>query len=261
VHYSIDGALPANTPEDDASQTLALAAAYPKFKAAQAGILNGQYALEYVLAKLPQVNPEKIYSAGHSSAGTLSLLLAAHEPRIKACIAYAAVTDLPKRELGQLAQNEAAQQVFPGIADFIKQYSPVIHVAKLRCPTFLFHAQDDSNEPIANAQEFARLLEQNGNKPTFAEVSTGNHFDSMIQQGIPQAITWIQALPSMPAAVVPPSNPTGPLPGTPPQGTPLTPNAPAPNPPGTNPPGTSVTPQPTPGLNEVPNPTPTTPNP
>ena len=57
--------------------------------------------LEYVLARLPEVDPERLYVAGHSSAAIWALLFAEHEPRIKGCIAYAPLADLFGRAPGK----------------------------------------------------------------------------------------------------------------------------------------------------------------
>ena len=105
--------------------------------------------------------------------------------------------------------NPAVANAFPGIAEFLKLTSPNTHAASFRCPLFLFHARDDSNTPFAKSAAFAQLLEQSGNKPTFAEVPTGDHFDSMIQQGIPQGIAWLKALPSAPPTAPPSTPPSG----------------------------------------------------
>ena len=56
--------------------------------AVQAGLANARTALEFALAKVPKLDAKRIYVAGHSSAATLALLFASHEPRIKACAAW-----------------------------------------------------------------------------------------------------------------------------------------------------------------------------
>ncbi len=58
-----------------------------KFKAAAGGVVNGKNAVEYVLAKLPEVDRDRLYAAGHSSAAIWALLFAEHESRIKGRIA------------------------------------------------------------------------------------------------------------------------------------------------------------------------------
>lgn len=64
----------------------------------------------------------------------------------------------------------------------------------LRCPLFLFHADDDTKVTTAELDTFNRRLQQHNRHVKFARVSTGNHYDSMIRQGIPQAIRWLQSL-------------------------------------------------------------------
>ncbi len=191
VFYSIDGILD----DPDNATGFAMSHAYTEFKAAQAGVVNGRNALEFVLAKLPAVDPARIYSAGHSSAGVLSLLLAEHEPRIAGAIAYAPASDVELR-LREAAENREIQILMPGIKPFLKQSSPKTHAQDLKCPVFLFHALDDSNEPIATTKAFAAQLQSQGKTPTFKTSRTGNHYNSMIQTGIPLAITWLKQLPT-----------------------------------------------------------------
>src|SRR5262245_14545591 len=67
--------------------------AYKAFKDSRAGLVNGRNALEYLLAKVPEVDPARIYTAGHSSAASHALLFAAHEPRLAGAMAYAPAPD------------------------------------------------------------------------------------------------------------------------------------------------------------------------
>jgi phage FluMu protein Com len=74
VHYSIDGWMsPSASTASEQQQIKAMTFAFKEFLAADAGITNGRVALEFALARLPQVDPSKIYCAGHSSAATLAL--------------------------------------------------------------------------------------------------------------------------------------------------------------------------------------------
>lgn len=163
--------------------------AYEAFKASRAGLVNARNALEYVLAKVPEVDPARIYAAGHSSAATHALLFAEHEPRLAGVLAYAPAPDLSKRMAGQLAVMRFA---FPGLVDFVTQSSPTTHAAKLKCPTFLFHDQDDSNCPIADTNAFAEQLKRQGTDVKYVTAATGDHYDSMIQEGIPAGIEWLK---------------------------------------------------------------------
>ena len=79
---------------------------------------------DYVLAKVPEVDPARIYAAGHSSAATHALLLAEHEPRLAGVIAYAPAIDVPKR-FGPLLP--IFRFLLPGLVDFVTQSSPHTH--------------------------------------------------------------------------------------------------------------------------------------
>jgi dienelactone hydrolase len=190
VFYSLDGPLNNRDKATDAQ----MAAAYDKFKAAKAGVLNGRNALEFVLAKLSQVNPDRIYCAGHSSAATLSLLLAAHEPRIKGCIAYAPATDLEER-LKPVMDDGASRRLLSGLRDFVTRSSPKTHADKLNCPVFIHHARDDGNVPFRSTESFVNRLRDSGKQVEFSISNHGGHYNSMLNPGIPRAIAWLRNLP------------------------------------------------------------------
>ena len=187
--FSLDGTVLNSDRASDAQ----FASAYQQFRRSGAGTVNVRNAVEFLINKVPQVDPNRIYIAGHSSAATLALLAAEHEPRLKGCIAYAPATDVVAR-LKSVIDNSAASRLLPGVADFAKQSSPLTHVSNVGCPVFLFHAADDSNTPVADSRRFAELLKANRKTVEYVEVPTGDHYDSMIQQGIPRAIPWLKQL-------------------------------------------------------------------
>lgn len=188
VAYELDGSLPA---QGHRSKDIYIAA--QTFKSADAGVDNARTAIDYAFARIPNLDHNRIYTAGHSSAGTVSLLVAEHEPRIKACLAYAPVPDVERR-LGHRFIQAVAQGI-PDYPEFIARSSPINGVTQLRCPVFLFHADDDSNLPTSQVADFAAQLQKTNAHVTFSRVPTGNHYNSMIQQGIPQGIAWLQHLP------------------------------------------------------------------
>src|SRR5207249_2157891 len=134
--FEIDGNVPDGAPD------AAVLKGAREFRAADAGLANAKVALGFILAKVPNIDPNRIYVAGHSSAGTLALLVAEHEPRIKACVAFAPCTDLETRLRPVTPRLEKA---IPGYKDFIRTSSPKTNADKLKCPVFLFHAKDDNN--------------------------------------------------------------------------------------------------------------------
>ena len=183
VAFDIDGTFDSN------NKSMAnIRATYAKFSAAGGGVVNGKNALEYVLAKLPEVDPERLYAAGHSSAAVWALLFAEHEPRIKGCIAYAPLADLFGKNPSERASIERELR---GIARF----SPLEGIERLKCPVFVFHAEDDHNVSIEITRRFVEQLKQTNSNVTLHTTPTGGHYQSMIVEGIPQGIQWLKSLP------------------------------------------------------------------
>ena len=163
--------------------------AFQAFKASRAGLVNARNAIEYLIAKAPEVNPSQIYASGHSSAASHALLLAEHEPRLAGVIAYAPAVDLPKwfgPRLGVL------RLLLPGVTDFVTQSSPSTHIARLKCPTLLFQAEDDTTCDIGETRIFADQLRAQGTDVTFIAVPTGGHYEAMVNEGLPAGVRWMQ---------------------------------------------------------------------
>lgn len=182
VAYEVDGQLEGET-------NRAARRAYNQFSAARAGLVNARNALEYVLVRMPEVDPRRIYAAGHSSAATLALLFAEHDHRVKACAAYAPVSNIPRWLGSDVDEMEA---VLPGCREFFEQASPHTHASRLHCRVFLFHAEDDSVVPVHDTTGFANDLQRLNKDVTLVTVPRGDHYDSMIREGIPRAIQWLK---------------------------------------------------------------------
>ncbi len=183
--FEIDGFVP------NARSEAALLKGAREFRDSQAGLANARAMLDFVLAKVPSIDPNRVYIAGHSSAATLALLVAEHDPRIKACAAYAPVTDVEARLAKAIPAIEGA---LPGYREFLHASSPKTHASKLTCPVFLFHAEDDANVPLRDTTTFATLLKKSNSNVTLATTRQGGHFDSMVREGIPKGIAWFQQL-------------------------------------------------------------------
>ena len=184
INYSIDGAVADDENTDEIKE------GYEAFRAAGAGVINGRNAMELVKETLPQVNPEKIFSAGHSSAGTLSLLLASHLSELAGAVAYAPICDLD-RDYGELADDLSVRLQYPRISSFIVRSSPITHVEAIEIPVFLFFAKDDERVSLEDGRGFARQIEDRGGDSDVATVSAGGHYNSMITDGIPRGIEWM----------------------------------------------------------------------
>ena len=186
VSFSLPGVI--TEPQNLATIT----AAVKDFRARRAGVNAEARALDLVLHAVPDVDPKRIYAAGHSSAGTLALLFTALDPRVRAVAAFAPVSDALTRADPEVQQ--ALEQMSPGFTAFMKWESPASHMSEYAVPVFLFHAQDDGNVPYADTKNFADALKSRGVATTFVSAQTGDHYDSMIKEGLPAAVTWFGKL-------------------------------------------------------------------
>ena len=203
VTFSLDGPI-----ADREQATLQdFQVAFRDFSRAFGGVINARNAIEFVLRKVPQVSPERLYVAGHSSAGTLSLLMAAHEPRVKGVISFAAETDI-KHHLREFLSQSGVDAAMPGLTQFAERGSPRSHRFYMSCPIFLFHAADDPVVTYSVSQSLAGELKIAGNQNVSCVIYAhgGGHYEPMISAGIPQAIAWLKSLPSE-TAVTPASPP------------------------------------------------------
>ncbi len=198
VQFSIDGNRAAESSASNDDANAQFIRAYHEFRDARAGVINGRNALEFVLAKLPMVDPQRIFVAGHSSAGTLALLLAAHEPRLRGCVAYAPCSDV-KALHGEIASEPGVSLVLTGFGKFLHSSSPINHAEQLDLPVFLFQAEDDGIVSFEDTKAFYLALKKadqdsgtESSDVVFSTVSTGGHYESMIDPGIPRAIEWMQ---------------------------------------------------------------------
>lgn len=186
VVYEMDGS-GMNGDEDEDGGDVQM---YKDFKAACAGMVNARNALEFTLQKCPEVNPNQIFTAGHSSAGTSALLFAAHEPRLAGAIGYAPCSDVENFQSRGIIR--ALSFRYPELYDFLCQSSPKTHSQRINCPVFLFHADDDEVVEIKTTRDFAGLLQSHNQNVTVEIVPTGDHFDAMIEQGIPKGVAWLK---------------------------------------------------------------------
>lgn len=191
VAYAISGSLSADFANAHPLQRID---AMRTFMAAESGLVNAKRALDFALARVPEIDAARIYTAGHSSAATLSLFVAEKEPRIKACVAFAPAPEVVAR-VGQAVLQQLGSAI-PGFAEFIARTSPQTNIAELRCPLFLFHARDDDVVPIGDSIAFVNELKKTNPNVTFVQAARGGHYEPMIKEGIPQAIRWLKRLPA-----------------------------------------------------------------
>lgn len=92
--------------------------------------------------------------------------------------------------------------MLPGIKEFDRQFSPMANVQKLKCPVFVFQARDDSVVEAGETKRFVDQARAHNQQVEYVEVDFGEHYDSMIQQGIPRAVQWLKKIDAGKASVV-----------------------------------------------------------
>ncbi|MEZ5944049.1 MAG: prolyl oligopeptidase family serine peptidase [Planctomycetaceae bacterium] len=190
IHYSLDGYLA----DPDNARDSQFMAAYSSFRSACAGMVNCRNAIEFALQRIPAVDPNRIVVAGHSSAGTLALLMSEHEPRLAACIAYCPCSDVEAR-VGPFA-NELKKSLkgCEDMPEFLTKSSPRTHINHVQCPIFLFHSSDDTNTPYAGSVEFTDMVKSAGKDIELSQPPAfGDHYTGMIEEGIPRGIRWLKS--------------------------------------------------------------------
>ena len=186
IAFEIDGALPNEEPSEDQYRD-----AYMRFTDAAAGVVNARAALQYATTELPEVDRDRIFVAGHSSAGTVALLCAAHVKDLAGCVAYAPCSDVE----GFLSEFVGDfEDTLPGMRQYMQDGSPMNNVRDLRCPVMIFHAVDDQVVGIGESNRYTSRVKQAGGNITMQLAPRGGHYDAMINEGITKAVAWMNRI-------------------------------------------------------------------
>lgn len=186
IAYDVSG------PLSESALNRAVLAACSLFKEAEGGVRDGLAALEAAEKKYKFIDPDAIYVAGHSSAGTIALALAQSSERVKACVAYAPVCD-PQAWIGKELLSTIESGV-PGFEKFLDRYSPKMNAKSLKCPVFIFHAEDDPGVLSAAVEDYVSRLKATNKSVTHVKVKEGGHYDSMIASGLPKGVAWLREI-------------------------------------------------------------------
>lgn len=187
ISFDLSGPWPAT--ETDQNILMAI----NSFVTRNGGLDDVKEALGVAKNKFPNLNHNEVYIAGHSSAATISLMAAQQIPEIKAAIAYAPIIDT------ESYLSDIAGQVTPAIPEFknvLIDNSPHKNLDKYRIPVFLFVAKDDGHmsDQKNSYKQFTKALKNKDAQLTFMQVKSGGHYQSMIDEGIPSAISWLNSL-------------------------------------------------------------------
>ncbi|MCA9018143.1 MAG: prolyl oligopeptidase family serine peptidase, partial [Planctomycetaceae bacterium] len=144
--------------------------------------------MDYAIAHIPHVDSERLYTVGHSSAGTQALYWSVFEPRLKGVAAFAPVTEIDETEL--LPLMKFMPITFMSSA---RQFMPSTHYGRFHCPTFVVHGDADAVVPIDTTKRFVETLSQHGKQSTHLGFFNIGHFD-VIDRGIPNVMVWLRDL-------------------------------------------------------------------
>jgi dienelactone hydrolase len=199
VAYSLDGGEVENENADAVRDPVR---AIKTFQASRGGIANAQRAMEYVLHNVPEADPQRLYAAGGSAAGSVALCLAAADPRISAVYATAPVTNpgATAQGEGELRKMEAS---IPDIREFVRQVSPSSHVREMHCPVFVYQPGLDLFGTQASVEAYCKELTAAGVTVTYR--LGASDFEAMQKEERYPGLAWLKSLkgPAAPAAPAP----------------------------------------------------------
>ncbi len=164
--YTLDGTPPSKlSSANERANEMLLGLSMTAYAESDGGLKNLADAIDAVLASAKSIDPNRLGAAGHSSSGTIALMAAAKEPRIKAVAAFAPAIDLPERFKEHL-------DAFDGRTNkFLFSFSPS-RIETLPASVFVYQCEDDDNTPADDAKAFAA---RHGPKVTLQLAAAGGH--------------------------------------------------------------------------------------
>ena len=151
---------------------------YPSLRGGNgnAGYLEGLYgevddalaAADY-LATRPDVDPTRIYLGGHSTGGTLALLVAESSPRFRAVFAFGPVHSVAQYGPDNLPFDTSDAQE-------IRLRAPILYLRAIQTPTFVF----EGTEEPGNIEPLRKMCSVNDNpRVHFYQLPGLNHFSEL----------------------------------------------------------------------------------
>jgi dienelactone hydrolase len=125
------------------------------------------------LASLPYVDPERIYVGGHSTGGTMTLLLAESTDRFRAAFSFGGAPNVARVVAD--GQGYGNTPFDCGARVEARLRSPVYFASAIRRSTFYFEGGEDGYAPEARAMQ--KLADQAGAPLEVFVVKGGDHFN------------------------------------------------------------------------------------
>lgn len=145
------------------------------------GVFEGFYgelddalaAVEYVRA-LPYVDPARVYITGHSTGGTIALLVAEATDKVRASFPLGPCYDMAAVTGDGTFYNDPSPFDTKN-ADEVRVRSPLNFIAGLKAATFAFEGRFSPNDHLST--EANRRAKQAGKPFTAFSIREGNHFN------------------------------------------------------------------------------------
>jgi dipeptidyl aminopeptidase/acylaminoacyl peptidase len=157
------------------------------FNQSRSGLDDVLAALEF-LKKQPEVDPSKIFVAGHSSAASLTLRVSQVSDIPCAVAAFSPASDW----------TEFFKERLEGVSEDTRKYledsSPLTHAARTKCPVLLTHGTSDKIVPVSQSERMADKLKEAKKACEFIRIPGGDHYNSMLRVGIPLSLCWFSEI-------------------------------------------------------------------
>ncbi len=147
-------------------------------------------AADHVRAQ-PQVDARRFAALGFSQGGVFSLLLAAHDPTLRAVVAYYPVTDFEYWLSAPRSRDPLETLVYrvirwhfkresgaPDEAEFVRmlhEASPLRQVERIRTPVLLIHGERDTSAGVEESRRLAERLDELGREVRLMVVEDAPH--------------------------------------------------------------------------------------
>lgn len=192
VAYELSGHADAQSASD-----IDLKFAAEEFRQAGSGLTNAKLAMTFAEKKIPFVDASRFYTAGHSSAGTIALYVAQHDPRVKGTALFMPAIDI-REELGIEGMTYIQDSgIVPNAGEYVARISPSTYVERVARPTFLFYVANDTTVRGDVIEVFGKKLRELGREVTVVRAPTGGHHQPMLDEGLPLAIQWAKLIEAM----------------------------------------------------------------
>ncbi len=142
-----------------------------QYARAHAGLINARHAIDFVLQEFPQIDAKRLYTIGHSSGGKQALLVAAADPRIAGCVAWAPGCRVSDEEAQLLNSLGRIQRDLP--ISLLEQSNPMLFAERIKVPLLLVHSSSDEMVPSDDVLGFGERV----SGADVLAVPSQNHFD------------------------------------------------------------------------------------